>query len=129
MMKIHKISMVWIVVAESLRSGDAQSLGQDEIIHAVREKFQKEIPPVMISGHLVGSVGRHADKNYYPKRGGGRYRYLSRDPDGRFRLYKETDGPDGWDKTKTSPRYPSLDKLPQEYHYLVEWYESEYFPS
>lgn len=127
MMKIHKISMVWIVVAESLRSGHAQSLGQDEIIHAVREKFQKEIPPVMISGHLVGSEDRQSDKSN-PQRGGSRNRYLSKEPDGRFRLYKKADEPrDGLDKT--GPYCPSLEKLPQEYHYLVEWYESEYFPS
>lgn len=127
MKEMYKMHMVWIVVAESLRSGHAESMEKNEIIRTVWEKFQKEIPPVMITGHLVGSVDRHANKSN-PNIGGSRNRYLSKETDGHFRLYKKTDrSHDGWDKTGLY--CPATSALPQEYHHLVKWYKSEYFLS
>lgn len=121
-----KMDMTWIVVAKSIHSGQATSMSASEIIRGVQEEFGEKIHHAMI-GNLTGSKDRQAKKSYRPS-GGSRNRYLSEESKGRFRLYKETDGPrDGKDKIRRS--CPRPDALPQEYHYLVEWYKSEYFPS
>lgn len=127
MKKMYKMYMVWIVVAKTMHSGQATSMSASEIIRAVLEKFQEKITPVMVTTHLVGSVDKDVDKSN-PQRGGSRNRYLSKELDGRFRLYKKADGShDGL--RKTGPYHPAKSALPQEYHHLVEWYESEYFHS
>lgn len=121
-----KMNMIWVAVAKLLHPHTNASITKADIDRLVYELFQKEITPVMIDTHLVSSVDRLADKND-PQRGGSRNRYLYKE-NGKFRLYKKTDERhDG--KDKTGPCCPSMDKLPLEYHYLVTWYESEYFHS
>ena len=74
---------------------------------------------------------RQADKTN-PARGGSRNRYLFRTEDGvspseygDFRLYKDTDSlHDG--KDKTGRINPELNEIPEEYHYLIDWYNNKY---
>lgn len=122
-----KMNMVWVAVAKLLRSHSAPSVTKSDIDRLVRKLFQAEITPVMINVHLVASADRQADKNN-PQRGGSRNRYLSREIDGTFRLYKKSDEVhDGFDKT--GPTHPSVNSLPDEYKHLVDWYKNEYFLS
>lgn len=122
-----KMNMIWIAVAKILHSRSALSVTKSDIDRVVDELFQAEITPVMINVHLVASEDRQADKNN-PQRGGSRNRYLSREIDGTFRLYKKSDeAHDGFDKT--GPTHPSVDSLPDEYKHLVDWYKKEYYPS
>jgi len=122
-----KMNMVWIAVAKLLHSHSVRSVTESDIKRLVEGLFGAEITPVMINVHLVASEDRQADKAN-PWRGGSRNRYLSRASDGRFRLYKKSDElHDGFDKT--GPTHPPVDSLPDEYKYLVSWYENEYFLS
>jgi len=122
-----KMNMVWVAVAKLLRSHSVRSVTESDIKRLVEGLFGAEITPVMINVHLVASEDRQADKAN-PQRGGSRNRYLSRASDGRFRLYKKSDeAHDGFDKT--GPTHPPVDSLPDEYKYLVSWYENEHFLS
>jgi len=122
-----KMNMVWVAVAKLLHSHPARSVTKSEIDRLVYELFQAEITPVMINVHLVASEDRQADKTN-PQRGGSRNRYLSRENDGTFRLYKKSDEEyNGLDKT--GPTHPPIKSLPDEYRYLVTWYKNEYLPS
>lgn len=122
-----KMNMVWVAVAKLLHSHPARSVTKNDIDRLVRKLFQAEITPVMINVHLVASEDRQADKAN-PRRGGSRNRYLSRESDGTFRLYKKSDEiHNGVDKS--GPTHPTIGSLPDEYGYLVTWYEKEYFLS
>ena len=122
-----KINMVWVAVAKLLHSHSARSVTKSDIDRLVEKLFQAKITPVMINVHLVASEDRQADKAN-PQRGGSCNRYLSRESDGTFRLYKKSDeARDGFDKT--GPTHPSVNLLPDEYKHLVDWYKNEYFPS
>ena len=98
----------------------------------VKSMFGEDITRIMIDRHLVSWEDRQADKTQ-PKRGGSRNRYFFRTIDGqkpaengKFRLYKLSDSVyDGMDKT--GKIHPDPTEIPQEYHYLLDWYQSEYF--
>lgn len=119
-----KMDMIWVAVASALHQSVKSSIIEKDIHSLVWKLFQAELTPAMINTHLVSSTDRQADKNN-PQRGGSRNRYLFKESNGNFRLYKKTDATyDGWDKT--GPCCPSIDKLPYEYQDLVTWYENEY---
>ncbi len=125
MKQMTKMNMVWIAVAKLLHSHTASFVTKKDIDELVFKLFQTKITPAMINSHLVSSVDRQADKAN-PQRGGSRNRYLYKENNGKFRLYKEADGiHDGWEKTGRI--CPSIDDMPSEYHYLVTWYQTEYF--
>lgn len=124
-----KMDMVWVTVAKFIYPdvSSQTKITKEEIDTAVDDLFQKNITPVMINVHLVSSVDRQADKNV-PRRGGSRNRYLVKDKNGYFRLYKKADGfHDGWEKT--GPYCPAINNVNPEYRNLVTWYETEYFGS
>ncbi len=122
-----KMNKIWVAVAKLLHPHTDSSVTKSDIDKSVYELFHTEITPVMINKHLVSSVDRQADKNN-PQRGGSRNRYLFKETNGKFRLYKETDKVhDGWEKT--GPTCPEADDLLKEYQHLVTWYENEYLRS
>lgn len=94
--------------------------------------FGASITPVMIDKHLVSWEDRQADKTD-PACGGSRNRYLFKtgngvttSPDGRFRLYKASDGEhDGQDKD--GPTHPNPESVDPEYRHFLSWYEEQYF--
>ena len=94
-----KMDMIWVVVANALHQNVKLSIIKSDIDELVYDLFQTKITPVMINIHLVSSADRQADNNN-PQRGGSRNRYLFKENNGNFRLYKKADGiHDGWDKT------------------------------
>ncbi len=122
-----KMDMIWVAVAKLLHPHTDSSVTKSDIEDLVRKLFNTKITPVMINKHLVSSVDRQADKNNL-RRGGSRNRYLFKETNGEFRLYKETDkGHDGWEKTGST--HPNFDDLPTEHQHLVTWYEDEYLRS
>lgn len=126
MVKMTKMNMVWVAVAKCIYP-DIQTttkVTKEEIDKMVDRLFSKKITPVMITHHLVNSIDRQADKTN-PQRGGSRNRYLVKDAQNRFRLYKYVDNSsDGWDKT--GPCCPSVDQVASEFTYLVTWYTTTY---
>lgn len=130
-----KMDMVWVATAKLIHPGISSSVlvARNEIQQEVARLFGEKITPVMIEKHLVSWEDRQADRTY-PKRGGSRNRYLFRTEDGvspsgdgDFRLYRQSDAEyDGIDKTGRI--HPEIDAIPERYHYLMEWYQSEYFP-
>ncbi len=120
-----KMDMIWVAVANALHQNVKLSIIKSDIDELVYDLFQTKITSVMINIHLASSADRQADNNN-PQRGGSRNRYLFKENNGNFRLYKKADGiHDGWDKT--GPCCPSIDNLLSEYRYLVTWYENEYY--
>ncbi len=128
-----KMDMIWIATAKLIYpntySSKLVSLGSIE--QGVSRIFNARITPIMVDKHLVSWEDRQADKAI-PARGGSRNRYLFKTEDGispsgngDFRLYKDKDGKhDG--KDKTGRTRPELGDIPQEYHYLIEWYDDKY---
>ena len=124
-----KMDMVWIAVADLIHPQTAASVAVSKhaIDQRVYELFETRITPVMITAHLVNSVDRQADMGN-PARGGSRNRYLARNPDGRFRLYKHSDAlTDAGDKT--GPCHPSAHNVNEEFRRLISWYRTTYFTS
>ena len=130
-----KMDMIWIAIARLIYPETAldKVVTRSSIENEVHTLFGETITPVMLAKHLVSWEDRQAD-NKNPKRGGSRNRYLFRTIDGttpstlgEYRLYKACDSLyDGYDKTgKVHPRQADV---PPQYHCLVEWYDSHYFP-
>ena len=129
-----KMDMIWIATAKLIYPQTSPSVlvSRRQIEQEVAKLFGKTITPIMVEKHLVSWEDRQADR-LHPARGGSRNRYLFRTidgvspfKDGRFRLYKQVDSKyDGADKTGRV--HPELEGIPEQYHDLVEWYESEYF--
>ena len=128
-----KMDMVWVAVARLLHptTGASRTVKRDAIETEVSRLFGVLITRVMIDKHLVSFEDRQADRND-PRRGGSRNRYLFRTSDGRlpsrdgrFRLYKTADrAHDG--NEKDGPMQPDPQNLPEEYRYLINWYEADY---
>lgn len=119
-----KMNMVWVAVAKLLYPNTDSTVTKDDIDTLVYELFQTNITPVMIHSHLVSYIDRQADKNNL-QRGGSKNRYLFKENNDRFRLYKKSDeDQDGWDKN--GPYCPSINAVPSEYQYLVTWYDTVY---
>ena len=124
-----RMDMVWIAVADLIHPQTAASVAvsKQAIDKRVYELFEIRVTPVMITAHLVNSVGRQADTGK-PARGGSRKRYLARNPDGRFRLYKHSDArTDAVDKT--GPCHPSADDVDEQFRRLISWYRTAYVAS
>lgn len=124
-----KMNMVWVAVAKCIypATQSAAKVTKEEIDTMVYRLFSNRITPVMITHHLVNSVDRQADK-MNPWRGGSRNRYLVKDTNNYFRLYKYVDNSsDGWEKT--GPCCPSMDQIDQEFRGLVDWYTTVYYRS
>jgi hypothetical protein len=131
-----KMDMIWIAVATLLYPATSPKtmVTRRQIENKVDNLFGDNIMPVMIERHLVSWVDRQADKAQ-PSRGGSRNRYLFRTIDGTspsemgdFRLYKQMDNQyDGWDKTGRT--CPDPTSIPVEYHYLIDWYKTDYYPA
>lgn len=124
-----KMDMVWVAVAKLIYPDVSleTKVSKKEIDSEVYQLFQTKITPVMINMHLVNSVDRQADMKE-PRRGGSRKRYLVKDKNDYFRLYKTSDGiNDGWEKT--GPFCPAIENVNPEYKNLVIWYEAEYIES
>jgi len=122
-----KMDMVWVVVATLLQpqTDEDTVVTKAQIDESVNAMFGETITPVMITRHLVNSVDRQADRDI-PERGGSRNRYLFRDADGGYRLYKSQDhGSDAWEKT--GPTHPDPNKLGAVHVPLVAWYQEKYF--
>ncbi|MYE11225.1 MAG: hypothetical protein F4X99_06100 [Gammaproteobacteria bacterium] len=116
-----KMNMVWIAVATLIypETRPDRRVSKEQIDARVRKLFRTTITPVMITHHLVASEDRQRDHRY-PRRGGSRNRYLTKQDD-RYRLYRLSDQPDdGLDKT--GPYCPSIDAVTEEFRYLVYWY-------
>ena len=123
------MDMVWIAVADLIHPETAPCVAVSELAidQRVNKLFRTRITPVMITTHLVNSVDRQADVSN-PARGGSRNRYLAKNPDGRFRLYKHTDAhTDAVDKT--GPCHPSVQGVDEEFRDLISWYRTTYFNS
>jgi len=128
-----KMDMIWVATAKLIYPEIACSylVSQKAIEQEVSRLFGVRITPVMLKKHLVSWEDRQADRTI-PARGGSRNRYLFRtsdglspSPDGDLRLCKKIDSKyDGIDKTGRT--CPEPDRIPEEYHYLIKWYESEY---
>ena len=124
-----KMDMVWIAVADLIHPQTAPcvAVSKHAIDQRVYELFETRITPVMITAHLVNSVDRQSDVSN-PARGGSRNRYLAKNPDGRFRLYKHSDAhTDAVDKTGSC--HPSLHDVDEEFRHLISWYRTTYFNS
>ena len=124
-----KMDMVWIAIAGLIHPQTAPSwtVSKQEIDTRVDELFRTRITPVMITTHLVNSIDRQAD-TANPRRDGSHNRYLVKNPDGRFRLYKHSDAhTDGVEKT--GPCHPSVHNVPEQYRELISWYRTTYFQS
>lgn len=130
-----KMDMIWISVATLIypKTNSSSLVSFDEIIQEVSKLFdENKITPAMVQVHLVSWEERRADRTN-PQRGGSRNRYLFKTKDGRlpsvggkFRLYKVSDcNHDGIDKDGKT--HPSLEDVDNAYHYLIDWYENEYF--
>ena len=128
-----KMDAIWLATAKLIYPGTspARLVSRGDIEQEVANLFRMNITPVMLTKHLVSWENRQSDRTN-PSRGGSRNRYLFRtveglrpSRDGDFRLYKQRDGEhDGVDKTgRTHPR--SCD-VPDEYRYLIEWYQAKY---
>ena len=118
--------MVWVTVATLLypRTDEAAVVTKAQIDEAVNAMFGEDITPVMITHHLVNSVDRQADRDI-PERGGSRNRYLFRDANGDYRLYKYRDR-DSDALEKTGPTHPDPTNLDAVHAPLVAWYQEEY---
>lgn len=131
---LTKMDMCWIAAATLIypRTEVTFLISKEQIDLKVKNLFREDITPIMLTHHLVSWQDRQADKSN-PGRGGSRNRYFFRTrdglkpaDDGRFRLYKPIDKTyDGKDKTGKS--HPDRAEIPHEYHYLLDWYDSEYF--
>ena len=121
-----KMDMIWIAVATMLypETGSDFAFNKADIDETVMKMFGVSVTPVMISSHLVNSVDRQVDSET-GTRGGSRKRYLAKNSDGRFRLYKLSDsGSDGWDKSGAT--HPESSKIETRFKHLVDWYVNEY---
>ena len=130
-----KMDMIWVATAELIHpnTDSAYTVSRHQIEQKIRGLFGADVVRVMIEKHLVSFVPRMADKGY-PPQGGSRNRYLFRttngfdpDEDGNYyRLSKEQDRQfDGRDKT--GKLRPERDDLEEEFHYLLDWHEKEYY--
>jgi hypothetical protein len=123
-----KMDMVWVAVASLIHpeTNADYVVSKQDIDRSVSHLFNVSITPVMIEKHLVNSEDRQADKSN-PSRGGSRNRYLAKADRG-YRLYKSRDrDSDAWDKT--GPTHPDPNNLNPEFIYLVDWYQTDYFPN
>jgi len=128
-----KMDMIWIAAAKLIYPSTLPrtlATGAD-IEDEVGKLFKTRITSVMLAVHLVSWEDRQANR-HNPVEGGNRCRYLFRTADGtapaeggRYRLYKRADGRfDGKDKTgRTCPEWT---KIADDYHYLVDWYRTQY---
>ena len=124
-----KMDKIWIAVATLIHPNFRAmvTVSKAEIDAQVHAMFQIEVTPVMITHHLVGSEDRQRDRNN-PQRGGSRNRYLTRDANGRFRLYRKSDAiNDGRDKS--GPYCPKAENVCPGHRYLLDWYIACYFAS
>lgn len=131
---MYKMDMIWVAAATMIfpKTEATHLITINEILQQVTNLFDEQIHQVMIDKHLVSWEDRMADKSN-PSRGGSRNRFLFRNLDGYspngagdFRLYKDQDNRfDGLDKT--GPVHPKRVRVPQDFHYLIEWYEKKYF--
>jgi hypothetical protein len=129
-----KMDMIWIATAMLLHPhlGASRTVPRYSIEKRIGTLFSESITPVMLNKHLVSFEDRQADKND-SRRGGSRNRYLFRTENGsspsrsgEFRLYKSIDSRhDGQDKI--GPTHPDRSVIDIDYHYLLDWHESEYF--
>jgi hypothetical protein len=133
-----KMDMIWIATALLLypETSPRRLISEGDIEKEVVRLFGEDSISIsiMIAKHLVSWEDRQADKNN-PRRGGSRNLYLFRtkngiepSSEGKFRLYKIIDSRyDGWEKT--SRISPEQESIPVEFHYLLEWYKSQYYPT
>jgi hypothetical protein len=126
---VTKMDMVWIAVASAIHPEIRDDIGvrKEDIHTAVADLFGESITPVMITRHLVNSVDRQADSSN-PQRGGSRNRYLVRNEQGVYRLYKSQDGAtDAWEKT--GPTCPDPNRIADRFQDLIVWYQNDYIGS
>jgi hypothetical protein len=131
-----KMDMIWVAAATLIypETSSRRMVSESQIENQVARLFDTKITPIMIEKHLVSWEDRQADRSD-PSRGGSRNRYLFRSingmkpsSEGKFRLYKRADGQyDGWDKTGRI--CPEIDAIPENLQYLLEWYNTRYFPN
>ena len=124
-----KMDMVWVAAAcciyPDVRSATTISTG--DIKNKAQNLFGETISHVMVNRHLVAAKDRDANPSS-PLAGGSRNRYLTEDREGQLRLYKRLDHAyDGEDKN--GPSCPSPEEIPEDYRYLVDWYQRHYFDS
>jgi hypothetical protein len=131
-----KMDMIWIAAASLIypELTSRRLLTETQIKEQVYRLCKTKITPIMVSKHLVSWEGRQADTGN-PRRGGSRNRYLFRTTNGKnpsgagsYRLYKQIDSQyDGWEKT--GRMCPEYEDIPDEYHYLIGWYNRHYYLS
>ena len=130
------MSRIWVATAFLIHPDISSSrlVTFNEIIEKINHLFPINITPVMIKKHLVSWENRQRRKKQ-PSTGGSDYRFLFKTLDGvipsqcnKFRLYKKQDSQfDGIEKTGNT--HPDHSKIPDAYHYLIDWYQKEYFNS
>jgi hypothetical protein len=132
--RIYNKDMIWVAVAKLICPNTSPSylVTRAQIEQEIKRLFKKTITPIQLERHLVSWEDRDAD-TAQPRRGGDRSRYLFRTLDGttplrqdQYRLYKKIDSQyDGAEKTGST--HPTKGRVPQKFHYLIEWYETTYF--
>ena len=133
-MEFTRTDRIWVASASLLFPSTSQVrlVSEKDILQEIENLFPINITRIMLTHHLVSWVDRQASTKYV-NIGGNRARYLFRSKDGHipfleglFRLYKQQDSQnDGWDKTgKTNLK---KEKIPIEYHYLLDWYQKNYY--
>jgi hypothetical protein len=131
---MYKKDIIWIATANLLYPNNStkELVSEIQIKSEIMKMFRIKITPVMLRKHLVSWENRQAN----PKEssmGGGRYRYLfhtkdgiTPSTDGKYRLYKKIDKQfDGNDKD--GEIHPNPYEIPDNYMFLIDWYEKNYF--
>jgi hypothetical protein len=117
LLKLKVADAIWLAVAMRHKADpNRKSFKTKEITAAIRESWP-EIRANTIAAHLHS----HLVANVAPH--GGHYRMLVRLEDGSLRLYRPGDPVAMGRSGKTMP---NRSDVPVEYHFLLDWYHSEY---
>jgi len=111
----------WIAAAMLHRGHpDRSDFSVEEIVEQARTEN--------IFGHLRPGVYVHANTHCVANRAPnpGAYRMLYETAPGRRRLFREGDEAHPKRRGKVTPE---RDEIPEPYHYLLDWYETEYAPA
>jgi hypothetical protein len=109
---------VWLAAATLQKSrGSDAAFSASEILNEVR---RGNAHPQFRPG-ITAHIHLHCVANLPPNT--ATYRMLYRQPDGRLRLFRNSDAshPD-----RRGKAHPNRHELPEEYHPLLDWYEHEY---
>lgn len=111
----------WLAVASlHHKHPDSPGFSAAEILQKLRQLSLGDYLPSSVHAHLY----QHCVANVEPS--SGRYRMLTRLPDGALRLFRPGDYAHPKRRGKVRP---AREAIPREYQGLVDWYDEVYAPS